>query len=251
MNNINLSTNLNFNNLHFDTYHHTDNSVCGAAYNYVALMLKGEAKIVSDNLAIEVKEGDVFYIPKNLKYHSYWYGDSEINFLSIGFIDLNINEKHSYKLQVIDCDNNVKEAIRNIETNGTNISCKALSVFYDVMSGILPLLIRADGNEKQLIEKAKKLILGNPVLSNSEISKCCSISAPYLYLLFNKFEGITPNAYRQKILCNMATELLITTDKSIEQISDELNFSSSSYFRKIIKKHLGTTPRQIRKKHLM
>ena len=42
-------------------------------------------------------------------------------------------------------------------------------------------------------------------------------------------------------------ELVETTGLSVEEISNELQFSSSSYFRKILKKHLGKTPSEIRR----
>jgi transcriptional regulator GlxA family with amidase domain len=45
----------------------------------------------------------------------------------------------------------------------------------------------------------------------------------------------------------MGVELLLTTNKKIEEISEMTGFSSGSYFRKVLKKHLGYTPREIRK----
>jgi len=75
----------------------------------------------------------------------------------------------------------------------------------------------------------------------------CMISEPYLYTLFKKVTHITPNDYKQKILCEMGIELLLTTDKKIEEITTILKFSSSSYFRKVLKKHTGLTPREIKK----
>ena len=77
----------------------------------------------------------------------------------------------------------------------------------------------------------------------------CSLSEPHLYYLFKKAGEVTPNEYRQKSLCDRAVELLITTDNSVEAISDMLGFSSSSYFRKILKKHTGKSPREIRGIH--
>ena len=44
-----------------------------------------------------------------------------------------------------------------------------------------------------------------------------------------------------------AKQLLMTTNISVEEISRMLNFSSASYFRKILKKYSGKTPKEIRK----
>ncbi len=239
-------SNYNFNNFHLSTYHHTDGTN-GASQNYVALLLKGRARIVTKAQTLEINEGDVFFIPKNLSYHSYWYGSPEINFLSIGFNELNITDKSNYTLQVVECNDEVKNAIKAIETNGISIDCKTLSHFYTAMELLLPLLKSSESKEKQIVERAKALILEDAHITTNELAKKCSVSVPYLYLLFKRTEGITPNEFRQIALCNLAAELLITTDKSIEEISSELGFSSSSYFRKILKKHLGVTPREIRK----
>ena len=57
---------------------------------------------------------------------------------------------------------------------------------------------------------------------------------------------MTPNEMRQQIAVEMAVKLLITTEKSVQQISDKLGFSSTDYFRRILRKHTGKTPRQIR-----
>ena len=68
-----------------------------------------------------------------------------------------------------------------------------------------------------------------------------------MYEIFKKATGITPNDYKQKVLCDEGIELLLTTNKKVEEIASLTNFSSSSYFRKVLKKHTGSTPREIRK----
>ena len=67
-----------------------------------------------------------------------------------------------------------------------------------------------------------------------------------LYTAFKR-HGSTPNQTRQKLLVKQAKQLLTTTDSSVQTISDQLGFSSSSYFRKILRRYTGKTPMQIRK----
>ena len=215
--------------------------------NYIARLLKGTAKIVSDKKTILIHEGDVFYIPKNLGYQSYWYGE-EINFLSIGFMDLGTMEGGPFELQVIPCKENLANRLSDIPTTGTKVSCEALCIFYDVMSRVIPLLSKdSESPSSHLAEKISQCIRDNPFSTLGDIATMCSVSEPQIYVVFKKIMHKTPNDYRQKVLCDKATELLITTDKNIEEISSILNFSSSSYFRKILKKHTGKTPREIRK----
>jgi len=49
------------------------------------------------------------------------------------------------------------------------------------------------------------------------------------------------------VLCKKSIDLLQTTDLPIEEISGMMGFSSSSYFRKVLKEHTGKTPHEIRK----
>ena len=92
------SDSFNFLRIHFEKYHYTDNRK-GSPMNYIAYMLKGRAEIVSKHTTIKINEGDIFFIPVNLPYQSYWYGDDEIEFLSYGFSNIEAQEKlnfHNY-----------------------------------------------------------------------------------------------------------------------------------------------------------
>ena len=248
MNSIILYDNFVFSNIKFTRYHHTD---ChnGSPYNYLAYMKTGNAKIVSHNKTIYINKGDIFYIPKGLPYHSYWYGNDEIDFLSFGFLELATSKKTKYELQVLPFDSNLKEKLFCIPIKEGNVDCKTLSLFYDAVDCAEKILKPdAGSNEDAVTSKIKQCIQNNPHLAISEIAKLCNISQPHLYFLFKKATGTTPNDYRQKVQCRAAIDLLTTTDKSVEEISNLTNFSSSSYFRKILKKHTGYTPLQIRKK---
>ena len=77
------------------------------------------------------------------------------------------------------------------------------------------------------------------------IASMSGISTSYLYMLFKK-DGETPNLIRQRAIVQKGINLLLTTDKKLDEIAEILNLSSASYFRKILKNHTGKTPRQIR-----
>ena len=62
----------------------TDNS-SGVKTHFLAYMISGKADIIAQKEKIEVSDGEVFYIPKGLRYKSFWYGDSAVKFVSLGF----------------------------------------------------------------------------------------------------------------------------------------------------------------------
>lgn len=102
---------------------------------------------------------------------------------------------------------------------------------------------------KEIINQTKNYLIHHPFASVKELAKHCAVSEAALYSAFQKSSDITPNELKNRLLLEKAKELLISTDKSVEYISDVLNFSSTSYFRKKFKKHFGITPREMRKQY--
>lgn len=242
------SDNFNFHRITFEKYHYTDNRK-GSPMNYIAYMLKGRAEIVSKHSTIKINEGDVFFIPVNLPYQSYWYGDDEIEFLSYGFSNIEAKEKLNFNLQVIDCDKELKNQILKIPTEGSSLSCETLSLFYGALSKIIPYLKQSQpvSRKDEIIYNAKRYISADTDCSVADIARKCNISEPYLYLLFRENVGCTPNDYRLKAKCKKGVEYLLTTDKTVEEISALIGLSSASHFRRILKSHMGVTPKEVRK----
>ena len=246
INNLFYEKNFGFYKLKMRKYHYTDNR-SGSPRNFIAYMEKGSSRIVSSNNSIENCEGDFFFIPKNLPYESYWYGNDEISFISIGFDNMPTDGYKKYKLQKLICSDEIKEKIKSIPI-GCPITAHGLSIFYDALDKLISIMEAAPINkEQQTLMKLKNYIYENPFSSVSDLSKACFISESYIYYLFKKYMKISPNDFRQSVVCDIAVNYLLTSDKKIEEICNILKFSSSSYFRKVLKKHTGKSPREIRK----
>lgn len=245
MNDIILSNNYVFRKIKLHKFHHTDNRLYSHPH-YLALLLKGNAKLVSKNEVIELKEGDVFYIPADYSYESFWYGDT-MEWLSFGFTYFPESEYKQFKMQKIDCCEELKKAIREIPV-GTDIDSSALGAFYTVISKLIPLM-QLDSKSKKavLFEKATKIMTDNTDWDIPQIAESCGVSESTLYTAFKKVSSKTPNQIRHEILTQKAIRMLTSTDKSVQVISDILGFSSTSYFRKILFENTGKTPTQIRK----
>ncbi|KHD84466.1 helix-turn-helix domain-containing protein [Heyndrickxia ginsengihumi] len=83
-------------------------------------------------------------------------------------------------------------------------------------------------------------------LSVKEIADMFSFNADHLTRLFKKRIGMSTKKYINTLKLNKAKELLCTTNKTIKEISYELNFKDEKYFMKLFKNYEGITPSQFR-----
>ena len=56
----------------------------GTSRHFLAILEEGRCRLVTDDLTLEVEQGEGFYLPMGQRYQSYWYGE-EIRFRSLGF----------------------------------------------------------------------------------------------------------------------------------------------------------------------
>ena len=239
-----LSKEYYFLKVQFSKKHYTDNRK-GSPFHYLARLVEGHGRLRSCGEMIELNEGDVFYIPKDIPYESFWDGD-KIVWYSYGFSDFPEASQTSFKIQKIHCEERLKEEVSSIPTPPA-IDSRTLASFFTVLSRLIPLMeTDTHSGVEQIFRKSKALMENHPDQSISQIASACSVSDSTLYLIYKKICGKTPNTLRQEILVQKAIILLSSTDKSVQEISDQLGFSSTSYFRKILKKHTSCTPSQIK-----
>lgn len=233
-----------YNIYEFNNHHFTDNSKKPVQHHYFGCLITGTAIIKTKNAELVLNPNEIFYIPKGLTYQSEWFGE-KIKFYSFGFKVSPINK--SFVLQKVNTSNKAKELFdelcKDIDSSQKNIG-KLFYFFEQVADG---MKLSESTHIHPTIQKAIECINENPNQRISDIAKYCNISEPGIYALFSRHLNKTPNALRNEILCNKAILLLTTTNKSVQEISDTVGFSSASYFRKMLRKHTGKTPLQIRK----
>lgn len=248
MNDIIFSNSFLFQTFTFDKFHHTDNRL-GAPSHFFAYMLCGRCKITTESETIEINEGDIFYIPNKCSYQSYWYGQPEIKFISLGFLYLPSFDNKTYPVQVVPFNDSAAKLF-NLLSNPIQLSAYDIGLFYTLAGILLPLMShKTVCRTREIVEQTKNYLMHHPHAKTSEIAKACEISEAALYSAFQKSSDITPNQLRNQILLEKAKDILITTDKPIENISDFLQFSSASYFRKKFKQYFNITPKEMRKRY--
>lgn len=215
--------------------------------HYFGCIKKGYATITSKKETLELKPNEIFYIPKGLKYQSQWFSgnDGQIEFYSFGFEFSPIDK--FFDLQKINCSKKSKKLFDELCFE-IPITDKGIGKLYYFFGEIAEGMKQTQNKyTNSIVEKAMEYMVADPNIKISDIAEYCNVSTSGIYSIFKKYLNKTPNDVRLEILCEKAVLLLTTTDKSVQEISDTLGFSSTSYFRKVLKQHTDKSPREIRK----
>ena len=104
----------------------------------------------------------------------------------------------------------------------------------------------------RIINQAKTIISneGKEQKSIEEIAEKLGISYSRFRREFKRQCGTSPGQYRQEVKMIKAKELLHTTDTSIADIADSLNFESLGQFSTFFRKRVGVPPLEYRKRQL-
>lgn len=245
MNDTDFFKSFRFNEFSYTKRTHVDNSV-GVFLHYIGYMKEGSGVLISTRERLTVFKGDLFYIPRGCRYHSYWANESTTRFDSIGFKFFPLPEGIHYPLQKLSCPPEILEAFAPLSRDKT-VSAASIGTLYTLLGLLQPTMESSLPEEKnRLTVAALERMNTDPSLSIGQIAASCGVSEGTLYSTFRRVLSKTPNTVRQEFLCQKAAQLLITTSLSVEEVSRRCGFSSASYFRKVLHRVTGKTPRQLR-----
>lgn len=137
------------------------------------------------------------------------------------------------------------KAMKNLSLFESTLS-KQLSIFYDILSRIQTEGYEDNGAMRAAIRKIEKSF-SDPELNNRILADSLHISEVYFRRLFKESFGIAPKQYITDIRIKKAKQLLIDTDSTVTQISEQCGFSSVYHFCRIFKEKTGLTPTEYAK----
>ncbi|WEV45237.1 helix-turn-helix transcriptional regulator [Streptococcaceae bacterium ESL0687] len=95
---------------------------------------------------------------------------------------------------------------------------------------------------------ASKLLKSSIRRKPSRYNLSC-LSRGYLYSIFKKEYGMSPQAYLMSLRMNQAISLLLNSDYSIQMIASAVGFPDSYSFSNAFKKRYSTSPTNFRKQN--
>lgn len=104
-------------------------------------------------------------------------------------------------------------------------------------------------NHTVLIRKAISYIkqeYKNEKLRLGHVADAIHVNPSYLSILFKKHMNTSFSDYLLQLRMEIATQLLLTSDKRISEIADDIGFSSAQYFSTCFKNYTGHSPKEYR-----
>lgn len=197
---------------------------------------------------IELKEGDVWFLPKGKPYVSNWSvdKDGEVEFYFIQFdVDVFSNEYDTFQKFSMP---QIRELFCKIYEGGGKL--KILSLFYDLLDKVEPFLKKSDSEHYKTVMPALEYLYDN-FTSNVKIetlASLCSLSQSRFYTVFKLALGVSPIEYKNGIKLSHAVDM-IKSGSTLEDVCDKLGFSSPAFLRRLVKKRFNITPKEIKKVH--
>lgn len=249
MNNAEFYHSFCFARMSFRRVHQYDCSRTGCPRNYVGVLIRGTARLSDGRHTLELFPGDAFFIPYRCRYRSVWQpdDDEQVAWNSFGFDWLALPDNRMPVLQKLPNGDRAAVWLKYLSEEPA-VSCRTVGLLYGYFGEIAAELLY-DSRMASLVERTHAFFSSHPEASVGAAARAADISVAGLYAAFSREGSETPGALRQRLLCEKAADLLMSTDLSIEEISNRLGFSSSAYFRKVFRKYNRCSPREYRKQH--
>ncbi|RRD38839.1 AraC family transcriptional regulator [Leptotrichia sp. OH3620_COT-345] len=147
---------------------------------------------------------------------------------------------------------NISREIENISINGINEYLSFKSKVFQFIILILNLQFNSIETEEIISENAKKILEKYQISELPNIKDLCKIMKISRYQLqraFKNAEGVEIVKYLRKKKMEYAKTMLLTTTKSILEISNEVGYDNPSKFSETFKNYFGMLPNKYRKMH--
>ena len=230
-------------------------------YYQMQFSLAGECDFITESTRVHIEAGDILLIapnvPHTLEYrktylsHAYKFFCQDMpdffpffhvpgNATTRGIIQAAENIlKSTFPLQFI----NVKEGTVIIPGSRYQVLMEHFLV------GVIAFLFQEASPAAGITAKIYDLLKHSPshIFSVKEVAEACGYSRNHFSLLIRQQTGLSARDFLNGIKLKIAQDYLRYTNKTIEEISATLGFSSQFHFSSFFKRHAGISPLKFRK----
>ncbi|MEO0672760.1 MAG: AraC family transcriptional regulator, partial [Pseudomonadota bacterium] len=112
-----------------------------------------------------------------------------------------------------------------------------------------PLFVREEKFTDYRVRRSLRLMQQQftETIGMEELARQSGLSRPHFFSLFKKQMGVSPNIYLNTLRTERAIRELVTTNKSVTDISTDLGFSSQASFTRFFASNVGIPPSEYRR----
>lgn len=215
-------------------------------YHALSFRIKGSAKFFHETDIVEVKSGDIIFVPS---FYPYTIASGEEEVLVVHFTT---NEEMPKKIKKFTPEATGYYEKRFAELYnvwskkqiGFEHECK--SIFYKIITHIERELEnnRLTHTNSQILQAIEHIHenFTDSQLTVAALAKDCNMSETYFRKLFIKNCDTTPLDYINNLRLKYAIELLQSNYYTVNEVSEKCGFSTPYYFSAFIKKQTGKPP---------
>lgn len=249
--------------------------------NLLIYVVSGYVKMQVSNQTLQCETGDIICIPANT-----FYNPLDAKKLEYYFIHFTAKTDISNERNLQFGSNTLlpEGDFEYTFLGGSSVSsinlvthCRDNENVKDIFLKIASLNIRSDGEKllldcfvrELLIYMSENFGIGNTVsavtarvadyidrnfredITLGSLSEMVGISKSYIARMLKRELKVTSTEYLHRVRTANACRLLLNTDKSISQISEEVGFKEQYYFTRVFKRIYSTTPTEYKKRNIL
>ena len=210
------------------------------------LVIKGSIDFVTDGEVLTARAGNLVFLPKHSRYEAVFTDEADDLLVSFDTRGEEIRLHAPILLSErtpLSCVERFRALVEgHFYKELTRLQKKGL--FYLLLDAVITETEAQTNEHRHLINQAKALLQDASALSVGEIAKKCAVSESSLRQIFKAQTGTTPAQYRTDVKLKQAVYLLESTDLTVHEIAEKLNFFDAAYFCKVFRSRVGITPGQ-------
>lgn len=234
----------------------TMNGVCGLVFP-----IGGKAKFTVSKQDYELKVGTILHAGSNMDLNKEVIGEDNWEFILLHYKVLQQDNQIESLLNLNYCvqifsDQNMEirkllESILSLQREyGSKYVLKTKILLYELISKILAFSqTRQNPEPREQISEILEYIHTHleKNLSIAQIAEYFQLNAKQFHYYFQKKMGISPKKYIIDTQMKRAKELLLESNLTIVEISNQVGYEDALHFSRIFKQNTGTSPSIFRK----
>lgn len=207
----------------------------------------GEADFVQHDRSINIRRGDIVYIPANIEYSQSTHGEAliAVHLNLPDYITCNIEKLTPLNTTIF--DELFNELYREWEEKNTGFKYKCMSILYKILYLIQVQHTGSESPDKlgPALEHMNKHFTDS-ALSIGYLADLAGISEVYFRKLFRRKFGKTPIHYLNDLRMDYARNLLQSGYYTVYEVAQKSGFNDVKYFSTRFKHVTGKTPSEIK-----